>query len=329
MRRNLAATWTILETEAKGHAEAIETREIDVAANSGPIRLGVDGSGFRYLLVPLAPAEAFAEDLRGTAVQLVHVADGKERFLAAVCRKPELHEVFTQFVTDLLECIGDADSPAMATIEALARWRELFARSNNQVLSSTAITGLLAEMLTLEELLTSDPDRRLRCWTGPSGHQHDFVTPVHALEVKGTTVREGREVTVSSVAQLTEHDGSTLHLVHFQFDPHPDGETLPVVVERIAATGVDRQELFEKLAAVGYSHDDMRHYETLAFRVVERRIYDVTQAGFPRIVPGSFVGGQVPAGTLRITYAIDLTNEPPHPLDAEDAKKLLVEMATS
>ena len=50
---------------------------------------------------------------------------------------------------------------------------------------------------------------------------------------------------------------------------------------------------------------------------------------FPRIVPASFVDGSTPPGTLRIRYAIDLANEPPHPVAERAVTELFTRMASS
>ena len=61
---------------------------------------------------------------------------------------------------------------------------------------------------------------------------------------------------------------------------------------------------------------------------MENRVYAV-DGNFPRIVSDAFVVGTLPPGITRITYWIDLTNEPPIPLSSEAMASLLQAMATA
>jgi hypothetical protein len=178
----------------------------------------------------------------------------------------------------------------------------------------------MAELQCLTEMLRHDPLRRLDPWTGPLGHQHDFSAGSFAVEVKATTVREGRIVSISSVDQLDPNPEGTLYLSVHRFERigASPGITLPSLIAEVEAMGANQGELFRRLNRVGYSavHDDL--YRERVYRLVERRIYDTSESGFPKITRSSFVSAELPAGTLRLRYSIDLTNEPPSPL-AEDA----------
>ena len=78
---------------------------------------------------------------------------------------------------------------------------------------------------------------------------------------------------------------------------------------------------------VGYREAHVDHYRLQSYKVVSRRVYDVASAGFPRIIPRSFKGNEVPAGTAHIAYSIDLTNEPPVPLGTEEVDRLFEAMS--
>ena len=122
-------------------------------------------------------------------------------------------------------------------------------------------------------------------------------------------------VPISSVFQLEEPPEGELFLYHHRFEQKADGLTLPLLVEQILDMGVEPDKFKELLGDVGYREELAEEYRDRGFRMVERRMYAVAGDGFPRIIPASFDGGVVPAGTTRITYSIDLTNEPPSPID--------------
>jgi hypothetical protein len=68
-------------------------------------------------------------------------------------------------------------------------------------------------------------------------------------------------------------------------------------------------------------------YSSYMYRIADNRVYDVEGAAFPRITPLSFLHGEVPSGTLRLSYSIDLTNDPPTPLSPVEISLLLAEMS--
>lgn len=326
--RDLAAIWTVLDTEASQSEGGIEAVSVGVSLHAGEVLAGIDHLGNRHLLLPLKVGEAFAEDRSGGTIQLVRVNHGGTHYMSAVCLKPQLNDIFAQFCDDLLTAVASATSTAQATIAVVDRWRQLFADADSpELLTEPKLIGLLAELLVLEEILSRDSERRLGVWTGPHNVQQDFRAGTRAIEVKATTVREGRIVSISSVEQLVEPEGGTLHLVHFRFDRSPAGETLPDVIVRLINLGVTRSDLMGLLHAVGYraTHED--HYRLRSYKVVSRRVYDVASDGFPRIIPWSFKGDEVPSGTAHITYSIDLTNEPPAPLGVEEVDWLFEAMS--
>ncbi|HMJ77121.1 MAG TPA: PD-(D/E)XK motif protein [Iamia sp.] len=328
-RPDLATLWTVLRTEAGDAGSSVEVAPTGARVGAGEVLAGVDGEGRRHLLIPLLPGEAFAQDTGGRSVHLLRLAHEGTTYLSAVCTRPELDGVFGQFATDLVEEIAGADSPARTTVATLDRWRDLFAEADGaQPLGESSLIGLLAELMTLEEILALDPLRRLEVWTGPTGSQHDFRSGPNALEVKATLVREGRVVSISSVDQLVAPDGGGLHLLHHRVQADPGGDSLPAAVDRVRGLGVEGPRLMAMLAEVGYRAEHADQYRARTYSVVERRAYDVEGEAFPRIVPGSFRDGVLPPGTLRLSYSIDLSNEPPRPLDDASTATVLGAMAS-
>lgn len=326
---DLLTIWTVLKTEAGKTDQGVEVSGTGVHVLAGEVLAGVDANGHRHVLIPLRPGEAFADDSRGRSVHLRRIDHGGTHYLSAICIDNALEHVFAQFAVELLHEITSADSPAVATVDALDRWRRLFSDAEREGLSQAAAIGLLAELLTLEHILGHDPSRRLTVWTGPSGNQHDFRAGSLALEVKASLTREGREVKINSVDQLAEPAGGSLVLSHYRFEPSPSGESLAAVIGRIMELGVPPGHLHALLSEAGYHPSHASRYENWLFRVVDHRCYDVQDSTFPRITASSFVGGSVPAGTMRLTYTIDLTNEPPMPLTTDAVAAFVNAIATA
>lgn len=318
----LGASWTVLETEMLGASpEAVRTVPTGTEVAAGSVEAGVDASGRRHLIIPLLPGEAFAEDRTGRGVQIWRVTLDSKVVASLVCLIPALNDVFERLALEVLRQVVEAPSPARQATEVLGAWKELLALAGDaEVLGEERLVGLLGELLCLEEVVRRDPLRRVEGWVGPSGHQHDLLYGTSAVEVKATTVKEGRVVAVHGIDQLDPSPAGTLHLVfhRFQGSPPDSGETLPGVITRLLDLGVSDTELHRRLSLVGYSPVHDESYRNRAFTPVERRVYDIAAHAFPKIVRSSFRGGDLPAGTLRLAYAIDLTNEPPAPLTEDE-----------
>ena len=323
LEADLTAIWTVLQTEAMATESGIEASDAGVEVSVGTILLGVDNFGNRHVLIPLRPDEAFAEDLAGRSVQLRRIQYDSTTYLSAVCLERDLDGVFTQFARELLGEIAEADSPALSAVMALDRWRKLFSdRSDKSRLSRSQVIGLIGELLVLEEILTLDPLRRIDVWTGPSHSQHDFRRGSVAIEVKATLTREGRIVPISSVDQLDPPDSGSLYFVHHQLEADDTGSNLLNLIERIKALGVEIGAFYGLLELAGYRIEDSDEYWNARFRVIDRRVYNSNIDHFPKITPLSFKDEAVPPGTLNLSYAIDLTNEPPTPLSDAEVESL-------
>lgn len=325
--RDLEGVWTVLASSPP--QEGIAATPAGSAVAAGEVLVGVDDEGRRHLLIPLLAGEAARTDSRGRAVQLGRVNHEHTAYLTIRCQLPELHQVFTQFCRELIETITQAASPAKEAALALDRWRALFSdvEARGQ-LSDEALTGLLGELLVVKRLLELGAPSDLRFWAGPFNELHDIRSSSHAIEVKCTLVREGRIVSISSIDQLQPPQDANLHLVHTRLDRDPGGFNLQDLVERVLDAGAHRNQLARRLNELGVGVSDLTPYAGRRFAMADTRVYDVAGIAFPRLLRSSFTGGDIPPGTLRVTYAIDLTNEPPTPLTPEAVETVFTALAS-
>ncbi|MGV0872060.1 PD-(D/E)XK motif protein [Mycolicibacterium sp. XJ879] len=327
VEKDLAAVWTVLETNPP--KDAIETVGTGFNVGAGELLAGIGTEGRRYLLIPLLPGEAARTDTRGRAVHLTRVRLGEALYMAVVCLNPELYNVFTQFSRELVATLKDAASPAKVAGEAFDKWRALFSdAARHGVLAEDQLVGLLGELLLLQALLGSGASSDLSYWRGPSGETHDFRTNSYALEAKTTLVRDGRVVPISGVDQLDSPPSTSLYMVHRRLERDPNGFNLQDVLAGLNTAGAASSSLGAALNDAGVNLNDLAPYEPHRFRTAETRTYAVDNPSFPRITRSSFKIGDIPPGTLRISYSIDLTNEPPSPLTSEDAEALIQAIAT-
>lgn len=312
--QDLDGVWTVLSTSRPQAGVSVATTGHEVPA--GHLLAGIDSEGRRHFLIPLLPGEPARTDTTGRAVQLGRIAHEGTHYLTVLCLRPELHRVFTQFCRELAVSVEDAGSPAREAADAFDRWRALFSDAvDHGLLGEEALVGLHGELLAVVDLLERGAPTNLEFWVGPFGGVHDLRTPTHAIEVKTTLVREGRIVPIASIDQLQEPAGADLILRHTRLERDPGGSDLAGVVSRVLSAGAQQPALAKRLLEVGADIDDLTPYTQRKYRPIETRAYDVNGPAFPRLVRSSFGDGDIPPGTLRISYAIDLTNEPPFPLD--------------
>lgn len=323
---DVGSVWQTLEASDGRSKAQMDVAPVGVVLAAGNVLAGIDSLGDRHLLFPLREGEAFLADANRANVRMVGLKLDRRQYASVVCSLRDLDEIFTQFCRELLGSLATSESPARAAREALNLWRRLFADPNSDLLSEHSQIGLFGELLTLRQILEFQGPSGVAVWTGPDGSQHDFRAQELACEVKATLSRQGRRVSISSLDQLNPPQGSELYLIHYRLELHPKGQTLPGMIAEVQVL-TDHVELEKKLRNVGYRSMDSDQY-TSRYVVVEVRTYRV-DGDFPRIVPSSFLHGDIPAGVESLEYVIQLSNEPPFPLNAEESLTVLKDLAKS
>lgn len=328
----LLAAWAVLGVAAADE-RVIRVEPAGVSVPTGEVLAGLDIHGGRHLLVPVGDTSSIREDRRSAGVQIrqsVLEEDGTSlSFLDVVCLVPKLNDLFAEVASDMLEAlVVDASDPPRVCREVLEQWRELLDRPDPRLLGPQQLAGLFGELLFVRELVQRNPQHGVDAWTGPSKSQHDFTRGSLAIEVKTTTVREGRIVQIHGDEQLTAPTGGKLFLAFVRLDVEASGTSVPKLIEEILGQGVDRRTLLDLLSQAGYDAAKSREYERPLFAAREQRLYAVGD-GFPRIVGKSFTHGRLPPGVLRLRYDIDLTNEPPTPLEDSEVRRVLASLASS
>lgn len=326
MNIDLDALWRIIELQP-AHPDTVRTHGTGRHTAAGEILVAVDQVGARSLLFPVEGEEAFAPDL-STKVwlgrRLLRWAGGEGQFVTVTCQVERLKPVFSTLAEDMLEAASDALRPGLVLRKVLDEWRDLLSAEKRTILPRNRLIGLLAELLTLTEVVASDPERNIGIWTGPEEALYDLRKGPRAIEVKGSLARESLTVEIHGVRQLEEPPNGQLHLVLVRME-EADGEgtvSLPDTIRGIADMGVDRHAFVERLALAGYDFADEDEYAKRRFRLVERRVYRIDE-NFPRIVPDTFLSGDPPSGILLIRYTVDLTGPTPTPLSSFEAEAVL------
>jgi hypothetical protein len=325
--------WDLLESSFPSPDElrVQEIKNTDIF--SIRIFIGLDALRHRHLLMSVGRVETITEDKRSDGVQIIAhpLLEGKtlQPFVDLVCLKPHLQELFSVIVKEVLESLkNDSSRPDLTCRRVLDRWRELLEREEIPAnIGLEKIVGLFGELCQLRELVRNEPDS-VQYWTGPSGTRHDFSNGSLAIEVKATLSRHGRFFEIHGHEQLEPPESGYLYLVTLKLEQvTSSGESVQDLVESIVSLGGNRYILLTQLGHAGIGPDGLNSTKDIRFKILECRVYEVKE-GFPRITSESFVSHTLPAGVVKLAYQIDLSVEPPYPLDEKSVMKLHKAIAT-
>lgn len=314
---DLVGIFTVLRSSRPRDGDLVShTTGLKLAA--GEVLAAVDSRGWRHLVIPLLPGEAARTWSRGR-VRLGRLDVSGTPHLSIHCTDPALDAVFNRFAQELVRDLSDAPSPALAAAQAFQAWRSMFDGDTRAGSSIETIIGLIGELQTVLDALEAGANPDLAWWCGPDGAVHDLRAGGHAIEVKTSQVREGRFAVIHGIEQLAIPADGTLHLQVHSLERDPGGANLGTMMERVVTAGADGAVLASNLTALGVATADTDAASALRFSCRESLLYDVGQPQFPRITADSFATGAMPAGTLRLSYAVDLTNVPPAPMGNHEA----------
>lgn len=320
LREVVQQHWEVLESGGPFVSE-FRVADLPVETAVGPVVAAVDRAGNRHILVPIEPHRKVRGGLDGPALVLrkmsLEDAAARRTFADLRCARPDLNDVFTGLCADVLAEVEEQPKDALkALYRQLDRWRALFQTKSN-VLGPEQQAGLFGELLFLERLLGRDSGAH-RLWRGPLGHRHDFASAQYSVEVKSSLATDGRQARIHGLDQLDAPVGG-LHLYWIRLElGTAGGRTLNEIAKYVLDLCEDESAIRASLSAAGYRFVDATQYENSRFSVLEERRYAV-EAGFPRLVVSELIAAGLPINVTDVTYTIDLSSEPPVPLDDEDA----------
>lgn len=274
----------------------------------------VTGNSNLALLIPIGETEmTFLHDnvqgIKLTVSDVQAAQDGTfSSFLVVENVESNLERPFSYFVDEVVETLQfDSNDAIKRVILCLERWRRLLAPTSSGLLSIEAQAGLLHELMVLQLLIERQNPDVLQFWNGPRGGKHDFGLPDYSIEVKSSLTHDSFRVRVSSLEQLVEAKGSDLFLVAGKFEAVSSGSlSLPSVIDSILAKAVDSQELFSKLANVGYYEQHRALYADSKFNILASSVFHVDE-NFPRITPDILSAINEKGRISGVQYFIDLS----------------------
>lgn len=308
--------WDMLEAQPPT-GERLTVRSA-LAGRHPDVLIALDASKQRHVLVELPEGELgeLAERAsRGIAVQTVELRPGGEvtkRFIEIVCLDAQGHAALDTIAVELIEALEAGASIGRVRLvqNVLAKWRRFWSGITQHMLSKEEQLGLFGELWFLNRWLAPalGMSAAVTMWRGPAGARNDFETTGMAIEVKTTGRVDGAHV-IHGLDQLVDPPGGQLMLFSLLVRDEASGtESLPAQVAEargLIADDYALQSQFDALLyAAGYDDRLAAEYAKLVLRIRDAGLFKVAD-GFPRVVPGSLVGG-VPAGVGAVEYELRL-----------------------
>ena len=141
-------------------------------------------------------------------------------------------------------------------------------------------------------------------WTGPNQSSYDVETDKFFVEVKSSVSRSKKEITISSIYQLSNLN-KELFLTFCTFEPAVNhGESINSLVDNLKDLGYNVSFLNESLEKKGLGLGKSDRNKKFILHSMYQYIVDDR---FPKIVEQSFVNGVLPTGIVDISYTVDLS----------------------
>lgn len=217
--------------------------------------------------------------------------------------------MFRAIVDDLVDATRDLDASqnsagAMRIVNRVERWRRIFDKANDSLLSRKKIIGLFGELSYLKDVMIPNfgAQPSLAAWRGPFEDEQDFALASAVIEVKTSLSTRDGAIHISSENQLDVTEGPIfLAIIRIATSmPDSSGDTLKGLVDSVRTLVVENpfasSQLEVCLFASGYTEDPA--YEVETFAIASLSHLEVTE-DFPKIIRRD-----IPDGVLSVKYSL-------------------------
>jgi hypothetical protein len=286
-----------------------------VPEKSKKLYVGFDAGKKRHLLVPLTEKDKEYNDSqsRGLSVatrNLVVLGSEPKRYIDITCQDDSGHSMFDIIGNEIAENVDKGESYEIISA-IIGKWRHFWGQSAHELLSYEELSGLFAELWFLYYWLLPRINKKAAVarWRGPFSSRHDFEWKEMSVEVKATSSVQSRIHRIHGIEQLAPPEKGKLFLFSLRIREEKGAKnTLPdfiALCQKKLKDDVEALSQFENnLAVAGYSPIHNEEYSKFRLRVVDEKLYQVTDE-FPHLTPDSFEHG-LPNGVSAIEYSVNL-----------------------
>ena len=141
-------------------------------------------------------------------------------------------------------------------------------------------------------------------WNGPKQSSYDIELDDCFVEVKSSVNRTKKEVTISSIYQLSNLN-KKLYLTFCTFElTAGQGESINSLVKELKSLGYNVATINEALEKKGFGVGKSDRNKTFILHSMYQ--YEINDA-FPRVTEQSFINGVLPSGIIDVSYTVDLS----------------------
>lgn len=214
--------------------------------------------------------------------------------------KDDIKEPFASLCAGLIDPGVSGEKRDAIISDPVKWWKEWKEMLGNRSIDER-IYDVLGELCVFYKLVSSGEDAN---WNGPDGASYDIECEHFFAEVKSTSSRSKREVTISNQFQL-DPPNKNLFLYLCQFEPTVQtGVSINSMLKKFSDLGYNKTLLNQKLNQIGFEEGMSSRNRSFVLHDMLKYTVD---ASFPRITASSFVGGALPQGITKITYTVDLS----------------------
>ena len=281
------------------NGRAVEIRDL---ADAGYLSWAIKTSDEFGVAMPVTPNKEISEYFAGAHYytgKIILNDEREQQVLMLTTSKTEVEEQFASLCAELLspgengelrhEIMND---PAIWWMQ----WKDLLGNKNVDM----RVYDTLGELWTLAYLAKQGEQPE---WNGPNGATYDIDCDGYFTEVKSTTSRNKRQITLSNLFQLDPPNGQKLFLVLCQFESALTGMSINSLVDDLETLGYSKVALNDKLGKLGLEKGKTARSKKYILHAATR--YTVDEK-FPAIRESSFIGGSLPEGVMSLTYTVTL-----------------------
>ena len=267
------------EKESKTFKRIDENHPLDIF-------VGYSNKGNPCMVISVVGKEKIIQSSQSIEVNLIKL-DNMLRLSFSLIDKDK-ESVFYKFCEDIVESTRKINSKKSFDfiISRWNKWRSMFKKQNNQLLSENQIVGLIGELLFIEKYMIPQYgiEKSIIAWQGPSKNHKDFEIEDTWYEIK-TIGQAALTIKISSVEQLDSTVKGNLEVVVLNKtnEEFNNSISLNKIVEVLSKkiNSFEAYRMFQnKLLEAGYSYDE--EYENYVYKYIKRSTY-LFNDDFPRV----------------------------------------------
>ena len=275
-------------------------QEIESLKNSYPAWTLKTYDGFGVAI--LYDGEDVREDFSNAAIycEQITINGEKHKVLILSSKSASMDSAFTNLCFDFVNPgeNGEYRKDLLASpVKWWASWKELL--GNKSI--DERVYDVIGELAVLKYYTQKGLNPK---WNGPSQSSYDIELDDSFVEVKSSINRTKKEITISSIYQLSNLN-KKLYLTFCTFElTAGQGISINSLVKDLRLLGYNVTAINESLEKKGFGIGKSDRNKTFILHSMYQ--YEVDD-NFPKITEQSFINGVLPTGIIDISYTVDLS----------------------